>query len=439
MMNGAKNPIHPAWVMGLFWSFIFLVYVYGPVTLTPALSFEGALFQLTHIVLFITGTLIASFLFIPGSAALFVEERSTYPFIGLMLFIGVMGGLLSLYNNLMVVHGIHLSSAAAYRTMKAQSLLHGGEVHSGLLSMLAFFIYPAGFVGLVAGLLHYERLSRVTRVFMFLFVCTIFCVSILAGGRSPILLLLLFIAIACYTRTRLNKSWMPKSVALRLGTILLLIAFIVYSSIIWTVRAAESELNTAESLRHAQTVWGATPKNYLLAASETLHRPGLTMSILGPVFYLTQSISVTEKILLAPEEIPILYGGYHADLIAAGLRLLPEGASMLKENYDILLHANIYGYFTGAWGALFIDYGYFSLLAALIWGFMAGFAWRKFSDNPNVLTGVLYVWWTYSILIGFASPPLGFSNSLMVFAWFIVFYLISDRKTHTQGTSSLTR
>ena len=190
MMNGAKNPIHPAWVMGLFWSFIFLVYVYGPVTLTPALSFEGALFQLTHIVLFITGTLIASFLFIPGSAALFVEERSTYPFIGLMLFIGVMGGLLSLYNNLMVVHGIHLSSAAAYRTMKAQSLLHGGEVHSGLLSMLAFFIYPAGFVGLVAGLLHYERLSRVTRVFMFLFVCTIFCVSILAGGRSPILLLL---------------------------------------------------------------------------------------------------------------------------------------------------------------------------------------------------------------------------------------------------------
>ncbi len=421
----ARQPIHPAWVMGLFWCLILLVYCLGPVSLTPSLSFEGALFQLTHIVLFMTGTLIAYFLFYQrlGSIVSETKDDRTYPFIGLMLFIGVAGGFLNAYHHLMAVHGIHLASAAAYRSMKAQSLLHGGEMDSGLLSMLAFLMYPAGFVGLVAGLLRYERLSLMTRLFMFLFVCTLFFVAILAGGRSPILLLLLFIAIASYARTVLNQSWMPKSLALRLGTALLLVAFMVYSSMIWSVRAAESELNAKQNLQHAASVWGATPKPYLLALSEALHRPGLTMSILGPVFYLTQSIAVTEKILMAPENIPVLYGGYHADLIAAALRHIPEGAAMLKENYDILLQANIYGYFTGAWGALFIDYGYFSLLAALIWGFMAGYAWLRFKYDPNVLTGVFYVFWTYSILIGFASPPLGFSNSLMVFVWFIVFYL----------------
>ena len=150
------------------------------------------------------------------------------------------------------------------------------------------------------------------------------------------------------------------------------------------------------------------------------------MSVLGPVFYLTQSLSVTEKILLAPDKIPVLFGGYHVDLIAAALRHIPDGARMLKENYDTLLHANIYGYFTGAWGALFIDYGYFSLLAALVWGGVAGYSWARFKQHPDLITATFYVFWSYSILISFASPPFGFSNSLMVFAWFVVFYLASQ-------------
>lgn len=423
-----KKPIHPAWVMSLFWGFILLMYCLGPVSLTPSLSFAGTLFLLTHIALFITGTLIAHFLLRQRSWPIDHAGKFTHtsPFIGLMLLIGVVGGLFSVCNNLMVVHGFHLSSAATYRTMKAQSLLHGGEMQSGLLSMFAFLTYPAGFVGLVAGLLHYERLSRVTKLLLFLFVTTIFFMAMIAGGRSAILLLLLFIAIAGYTRTRLNTPCMPKSLALRLGSALLLIAFIVYSNIIWTVRAAESEQNTMERLQHAVNVWGATPKNYLMQTSEWLNKPGLTMSALGPVFYLTQSIAVTEKILLAPDKLPVLYGGYHVDLFAAMLRHIPDGARMLKEDYETLLYANIYGYFTGAWGALFIDYGYFSLLAALIWGGMAGYAWARFKQDPHLITGVFYVFWTYSILISFASPPFGFSNSLMVFAWFCVFYLAEN-------------
>ena len=434
-----KKPIHPAWVMGLFWSFILLMYFLGPVSLTPSLTFAGALFQLTHIVLFITGSLIAYFLLCQNPCPIdhSGEESHANALIGLILFIGVSGCVLSLYNNWIVIQSIHLSSAAAYRTMKAQSLLHGGEMQSGLLSIIAFLIYPAGFVGLVAGLLRYERLSPVTRLLLFLFVATMFSAAILSGGRSPILLLLLFMIISCYARIRLGMPWMPKSLILRLGAALLLVAFVGYSSIIWTVRAAESERNTTQSLQHAANVWGATPKDYLLATSQWLNTPGFTMSVLGPVFYLTQSISVTEKILQTPADIPVLYGSYHVDLIAAALRHIPDGARMLKENYDMLLHANIYGYFTGAWGALFIDYGYFSLLATLVWGFMAGYSWARFKHNPQLITGVFYVFWTYSIFISFASPPFGFSNSLMVFAWFCVFYLAHHAMAFQLGKQAL--
>lgn len=427
-----KKPIHPAIVMILFWCSILFVYFFGPIRLTPGMSFPGALFLFTHVILFITGSAIAlilSYKKTPYRVLIVDNQQVMQQLICIFLFISVLGGLFSILGRIADLDDLSLMAISKLRTLKAQSLLHGGEAHSNVLSTLAFFMYPAGFIALVAAILQYEEISRLARLLIYVFIIIIFCVAVLAGGRSPILLLLLFVSIACYTRTTLGKPWMPHSRFLRWGSIALLLAFVVYSSIIWSVRSTESGKNTEQYLQHAAQVWGAHPKPWLLATSTRLNRPNLTFSVLGPVFYLTQNILVTEKILALPEEIPHVYGSYHIDLLAAVFRRIPESTLLLKENYETLLNTGIYGYFTGAWGALFIDFGYFSLLAAMVWGFLAGLSWGKLKNNPTLLTSIFYVFWIYSIMISFASPPFGFSNSLMVFIWFILFYLVSKLRS----------
>lgn len=438
-----NKPIHPAFIMILFWGIILFVYFLGPINLTPGISLLSGVFLLTHIVLFVAGSVFAVILFNKKQHVISHREGSSLfdarpAIIDTLLLIGVMGCLFSIYNSIPKIGPATLLSIAKLRSLKAQSLLHGGEVHSGFLSIIAFLTYPAGFVGLVAGVLQYQRISQFTRILLYLFVGTIFGVAIFAGGRSPILLLVLFIGISCYTRTALNKPWMPRSKTLRLSVAIFLLAFIAYSCVIWTVRAAEIPgANTETNLQHAADVWGATPRPYLLQGSAWLNRPGLAYSVLGPVFYLTQSISVTEKILNAAVIPPALYGSYHIDVMAAVLRLFPEGTSWLKENYELLLNADIYGYFAGAWGALFLDYGYFSLLAAMLWGLLAGLSWVNLKREPCVLTAIFYVFWIYSIMISFVSPPFGFSNSFMVFVWFLVFYVVPKNHQHLCYCSDL--
>ncbi len=430
-MSVMRKPLHPACVMILYWSAILLIYFLGPISLTPGLSFLGALFLLSHILLFITGSTVPLILLYKKKSV--AQNLTSYndghlggQLICTLLFIGVIGGVFSIADKFADLAGLGLMSTSKLRTLKAQSLLHGGEAHSSILSAMAFIFYPAGFVGLVTGTLRYEHISRFVRLLLYLFVVIIFGVAILAGGRSPIMLLLLFVGISCYMRTAVGNPFMPRSRTLRWGTVVLLLTFMVYSSIIWTVRSAEANKNTAQYLQHAASVWGATPNDYLVATSAWLNRPGLTFSVLGPVFYLTQNLSITEKILAEPDDIPTMYGSYHIDLFAAVLRRIPEEASLLNDGYETLLRADIYGYFTGAWGALFIDYGYFSLVAAMLWGGCAGISWVSFKNNPSLLSSTFYVFWIYSIMISFATPPFGFSNSFMVFVWFVVFYLMSE-------------
>ena len=153
--------------------------------------------------------------------------------------------------------------------------------------------------------------------------------------------------------------------------------------------------------------------------------PNFTQTVLSSTFYFIQNLSISERILSSSSEIPTMYGAYQVDLFAAFCRIIPGGGEFLKNGYGLLLDANVYGFFTGAWTGLFIDFGSFSLLMALLWGAIAGKSWLSFKRDPNLLTGTIYVFWTYSVFISFVSSPFGFSNSFMIFCWFAFFSLAS--------------
>ena len=155
--------------------------------------------------------------------------------------------------------------------------------------------------------------------------------------------------------------------------------------------------------------------------------PSVTQSIMSTIFYFTQSLSVIERIL-AMSESPVLLGGYHIDIAAAAMRAFPASADFLSEGYSDLLDANVYGFFTSAWGALFIDFGLFgAAFGAMLWGWLAGRSFREARSDADGRATVMYVFWMYSILISLVSPPLGVANSAMTLFWFVVYCWIGDR------------
>jgi oligosaccharide repeat unit polymerase len=425
-----RSPMHPATLMVAFWFLIVSVYFLGPIYITPEVSYTTAAFLALHILFFILGSTIFSRVRISKGSLSNSRKISYVPIlyinrpIFLVLFIGVFGGIISIYSKLSILEVIDFSSITQLRALRAQALLHGVIVKSSLMPALGFLTYPAGFIGIVVSTMCYEQLTYSSKIMSFLFVLTIIFLAVFSGGRSPIMVLVLFIGISCYARKKMGKSYIPKSLPLRLAIASLLLMFVVYSSFIWTVRTKESGLSTNEILNRSATVWGAYPKEYLLDMSSWLDSPGLTQNVLSTTFYFIHNLSISER-LLSSRSIPTLYGAYQIDVLAALFRMMPSGAEFLENGYGILLDANVYGFFTGAWTGLFIDFGYLSFFAALLWGVFAGKACLKFKRNPNVFFGASYVFWSYSIFISFVSAPFGFSNSLMIFLWFVLFSFIS--------------
>ena len=288
---------------------------------------------------------------------------------------------------------------------------------------MAFLTYPAGFVATLITLLRYEQCRRSTRRLALFYLPVVFTHSIAAGGRSPILVLIIFLAIACYLRRWYGQSAIPRSRPLKLLLFGLVGTFLAYSSVIWVVRADLAEMDTAAFLAHAEDTWGVTPSAALQAAAEALGAPNLVQTVMSSVFYFTAALSVTERIL-ALSTSPMLLGGYQVDLVAGALRVVPGGNEFLANGYDILLDADIYGFFAGAWGALYIDFGIpGSVVAVVLWGFLAGRSHLALRRAPQSDGAALYAFWIYSVFISFVSPPLGFSNSALTFAWVLVFHV----------------
>ena len=431
MIKRIRMPVHPGLLMSMYWLALYFVYLLAPIHQTPKISALGFAFLFTHIVIFVFGATLCSrvsfvdsgkdsnnlvnYLFTKGSYS------REFKLIRWVLLVGIFGGISSAYGKLSLIGDFSLAAVASLRIERAQNLLYAEEVKSGFVSIVAFFTYPAGFVGLVAIFLRYEVIPKSIRLLAGVYVSVVFLLAIIAGGRSPVLVLLLFLVITCYVRKRLGLRLLPDSRLLKIGVFLLFAMFISYSSLIWMVRTYVSNMNIDAFLLHADTVWGVQPSKWLISVSDSLGGPEFTQSIMSSIYYLTQNFSITERILDSRYEIVPLLGGYQIDLFAAILRAIPSGSEFLANGNQILLDANIYGYFTGAWGSLFIDFGYFSLLVALVWGYFSGRSHRRFRNKPGLVSEIKYVFWIYAILISFVSPPFGFSNSFITFVWFMLF------------------
>lgn len=424
-MERAKILLHPAFLMIGFWFFIYALYFLAPIVQTPPVSLMGAAFVGSMIFVFCIGSMLGGSGKRPVQASFTAATQldlGLAKLINTLFLIGISGVLLGLYGKILSVENISFCSFSALRAARAQQLLGANTLSSSVLSGVGFFTYPAGIVAIVISFIRFETLSALTRYLLIFYVFLLFLLSMVVGGRSIIFVIILFLFLAVYVRYCQGLTAVPKSRGLKYLLVILVIAFLSYSMLIWKVRADCTGQSVDSFLAHAESVWGVKP-SASLESVDVQGQSNFIRSIVSSIFYVTQSLSVVEKIL-GMDEPPVLLGAYHIDLVAAALRVFPEGSQFLTQGYSALLNSNVYGFFTSAWGALYIDFGFFgAYLAVLFWGLLAGYSYRLARLDIHSDRVTHYVFWMYSVLISFVSPPFGFSNSAVIFAWFFIYYL----------------
>lgn len=433
--SGGRRPhrtlMHPAVAMIGFWVALYLGYAVAPIIQTPPPSLTGFGFNFAFVLLYAAACWAGGVRYLRLAPAADEAQVRAVPAVParlvlILALLGCAGAILSIVDKAGGAMLELLIDAASLRNERAQQLLEAAPNPGGIESAIAFLLYPAGYAAVYAAMLSFERLPARVSVLAFLFVPLTFVQSVAAGGRSGILVLLLLIGVAAHVRRFRGQSAFPRTPAVKWSSVLLVAAFLLYSSAVWFVRAELSGLTINSFLDHAESAWGVKPSPWLEAFADEVDSPALTQTAMSTAFYFTQALSVTERLLSMPL-VPTLLGGYHIDVVAAAMRATSGTRDFLADGYAELLDANVYGFFTGAWSALFIDFGLWGAIAFTIaWGLLAGRSFQAMRSMRSDVDAALYGFWMYATLISFVSPPLGFSNSSITFFWFLFLALAAS-------------
>lgn len=416
---------HPVAIMAGYWLLLYFGYAIAPVTQTPSPSIDGFLFNFFFVLVYAAACWMGIEHFSRPSASpnegfAVDKEPANAHLVGILALVGCTGAILGIIDKIGGAQLELLIDAASLRNERAQLLLTAEPNPGGVVSAVAFLIYPAGYAAVYTAMLSFERLPARIGNLALLFVPLAFIQSVAAGGRSGILVLLILIGVVAHVRRFRGQSAIPRAYVVSLMGWLLIVAFIAYSSAVWFVRSELSGLTIDAFLDHAELSWGVTPTWLLEAVAAEVGGPALIQSVMSTTFYFTQSLSVTEK-LMSMSSVPTLLGGYHIDIVAAAMRADPVSREFLSSGYANLLDASVYGFFTGAWSALLIDFGWPGAVAfTVVWGLLAGRAYQALKREGTDAQAVFYGFWIYATFISFVSPPLGFSNSATTFVWFLV-------------------
>lgn len=427
--SGNKRLLHPAKLMFLFWGVMYGIYFMSPLVLRPAVSWAGFGFVLSNLLVFAVGTLpifpyrdnpdIAHQYGCAGNSQLCHARIER-----LFMVIGIFGLIFSILGKLALLgEQVSLSDLYDARSEAASNLLDGVlyDLHGKWLSAIAFLLYPAGFIAVVSFWIRYEDTLLFDKVLAGVFGVGIIALSVLAGGRSGIFILMVFILCAGYVRTGIGKAWIPNSGMLKLIAWATFIGFLTYSSLIWTVRAHGEELS--DYLARVSNDWGLGLTDGFLAVAGAYFPPDLIKTIVNSIYYLIQNLSVTERVLSMPSAV-ILYGSYQIDLIAALFRMDPDLAEYMRNGYSSLLEANVYGFFSGAWTGLYLDIGLMCYVFVYFWGSIAGVAYRNLQATGTKLWQLIYAVCVFTIFISFVSSPFGHANSFVTLIWLFLFVVI---------------
>lgn len=426
----AKTPVR---LLLVVWAIAIVLYSLGPVRYDETPRISTWLFVSACLLAFCVGAWVAarpSKSTIKKHIELPIERsHSLDRVVRMTALLGLFGGLCIAVDKVLL-SGLDFSGGVtAVRFDRAAAVDAGtaGELRRSPLLYLGYFTFSFSVASYLLYILKGEVLRRSTIVLAFLTLASIFSYSYLHGGRSPLGLVIGMAVGAIAVRLLSHQSPLPKGATGRLLFASFLLMTVFYNNWILSERFVATGASGYSDLeRRFETTYDArielpvgltAPSSSPVATTLSTSLP-TTVPTTGPGGVATtipttaptsipttlpratdgQGPSTSEQVLMqlamnyyyATHELPMLdrtlayrgalgpyYGAYQFYLAAAFLdRLTPwdVDALMLPQ----LKSANVYGWFSTAWGGMYLDFGVFgALVGVLLCGWLSGLVYRR--------------------------------------------------------------
>jgi oligosaccharide repeat unit polymerase len=347
----------------LVWAAAVLIYLLGPVRYHDQVRAETWLFVIACVLAFAAGALAGRWPRVPFDQDQIPEQyyRRVETAVILLAAIGVLGAV-SLIVERLFFSGIDYSAGfTAARVARAEEIAAGmaDVVRRTPLLYFGYLAFPFAVPAYLLYVLAAERLGRISTVMAHLSLFAPISYAIIYGARSPLAVLLGLVVGATLVRYALGKPVVPAQWLGRLFIGGAVVALVIYSGYIFAQRRALSNLDDSFGALEDrfETIYAATITPAIGdAVDEGRVAPSTAVNLAMTYFYFTHEIPMLDRTLRAERFGPYL-GQYQFYLPAAAVwRLLPELSSERRMITEAQA-ANTYGWFSSAWGSMYLDFG----------------------------------------------------------------------------------
>jgi hypothetical protein len=365
-----------------------------------------------------------------GSHPIFADEEGpvrTEPMDALVRTTALLGiaGALCLLTDKVFLSGLDYSQGiTAVRLERADAVLSGtaGELRRSPLLYLGFatfaFSVPAYLLYLIAP----ERLRRSTVILAYLGLISPVAFSLVYGGRSPIGVVLLLILGAAIVRRLGGRAALPDDRFGRRALAAAVVLAVGYSSYIFTERRSFTSLESYDDLEeHFQAAYAARPSPVWRQLIDSGFSGDLVMNALMTYYYVTHELPMLDRTLRYKGSVGPYHGQYQFYLASAFLARVAPSMSAEPRMTDELREADLYGWFSGAWGGMYLDFGVVGgLLATGICGWVAGRVYDRALRRRDVRYELLMCYVVAGIMVSPVLSLFTISISLPVLAAILV-------------------
>jgi oligosaccharide repeat unit polymerase len=291
-----------------------------------------------------------------------------------MAWLGIFGFVCIAIDKLFLSGLDYSQGISALRVSQDNDVIMGRGVETSRTPLL-YIGYLTFAFGIAAYLLYFLRaewISRRTKLLCHVTIASPVGFALLYGGRSPIVLVITLAAGAAVVRGLAGRAHvLPQR---RLGRLLvgvMLLAMLGYNSYIFAERRLYTGVQTFEQfLQRFEYIYQARPSPVALWLVDSAYAPPESvMTLLNTSFYLTHEFGALDQTLEYEGALGPYFGQYQFYLPAAMLERVVPSLSMVGLIREQGQHSGTYGWFSTAWGAMYLDFGW---TGALCWSFLCG-------------------------------------------------------------------
>jgi hypothetical protein len=333
-----------------------------------------------------------------------------------------------------------LTETYQLRSDQADALLNASSSNSSLAFQIAFLIYPAGNVYIALKIIYEKNISYI-KLLLYGFL-PIFLASFVMGGRIPIF----YATVIAFLSWRIRKNYalqlgyetiqsskwnFKKGLITSIALVMICISFYYFAAVFFV--RAEVVGGSDGMFVIAEEVWGI--KFTGIGSAILFSTLGNNGTFLLFIFswYLVKGLLMS-NILFINYDGPLQLGTYGIDIISAIVRR--TNGAFLSKNFASLLDLGTYGFLPSAFGSLFVDFHFFSLIICFFWGWWAMGVHKK-SKHGNLRSMLLIPFMVAGIFFSLINTPFGVTNGFITHIWLFVAYFLVKNTSFNIPNSNL--